>query len=569
MFTRHFSHPALASISCAVFVASLLATVPAQAQTPTTIYTFTPPPGPLNPNVTAITQGRDGNLYLTAQGGSGNAGDCSTTYCGEAFSISPAGVVTDLYDFSNQGCSGQPFICGFGAYGGLTLGTDGNFYGAFFPNDNGFYGAVFKLTPTGVPTALHSFTNTGDGGNPYAAPIQGTNGTFYGTTTSANVASSTAYSVTRSGVFKTLHTFTSAEGQNIYYPLVQGTDGNFYGIASAGGTNNNGTIFKMTAAGKLTVLHQFTGTDGSFPVAIISGADGNFYGATNTGGSVGAGVIFKITSGGTFTVVHNLNGTTDGTAPNYSLIQATDGKLYGVTNPPDLTGTIYSVTTSGTFTTLYTFTGGTDGGFPTTALRQHTNGLLYGGTYIGGDINGCSTNVNGQIHLGCGVFYSLDLGLSPFAYLMTTSGKELSSVEILGQGFTKSSTVEFGGVAATKITVTGSTYILATIPAGALTGAVTVTTSGTTLTSSHTFSVLPTIASFSPSSGPVGTAVQITGTGLMQTTSVSFGGVKATSITVNSDSQVIANVPTGAKTGKVGVTTKGGKASSKTIFSVT
>jgi len=79
---------------------------------------------------------------------------------------------------------------------------------------------------------------------------------------------------------------------------------------------------------------------------------------------------------------------------------------------------------------------------------------------------------------------------------------------------------------------------------------------------------LPTISSFSPTSGPVGTPVMITGTGLTQTTAVTFGGVKATTITVNSDTQVTADVPTGAKTGKIGITTKGGKVASKTSFTV-
>jgi hypothetical protein len=80
--------------------------------------------------------------------------------------------------------------------------------------------------------------------------------------------------------------------------------------------------------------------------------------------------------------------------------------------------------------------------------------------------------------------------------------------------------------------------------------------------------VLPTITGFTPTSGPDGTPVTITGTGLTQTTKVTFGGVKATTFTVNSDTQVTADVPTGAKTGKIGITTKGGKATSKTSFTV-
>ena len=115
--------------------------------------------------------------------------------------------------------------------------------------------------------------------------------------------------------------------------------------------------------------------------------------------------------------------------------------------------------------------------------------------------------------------------------------------------------------------LSGTTSITATVPAGALTGSVTVTTGATTLTSTKTFQVTPMITSFAPPSGPVGTSVTITGTGLEQTTKVTFDG-KSTTFTVNSDTQVTADVPSGAMTGKITVTTKGGSATSATSFTV-
>src|SRR5713101_1933276 len=394
----------VAFVAAMVVLTLAWAAVPAQAQTPTTVYAFPGQPGPYNPNIEAIAQGRDGNLYLTSAGGNGGAANCTVTYCGEAFYITPSGTVTDVFDFSNNNCSVDN--CGNGAFGGLTLGVDGNFYGAFYyGGTTGNNGEVFKLTPAGVLTALHNFTGAGDGSHPYGAPIQATNGTLYGTTSSA-ANNSTAYSVTSAGVFTTLHTFTGTDGQTVYAPLVQGTDGNFYGDTAAGGTSNNGVIFKMTSSGTVTVLHNFTGTDGSngsFP--LIQASDGNFYGSTYAGGTAGAGVIFKITSTGTYTVLHNINGTTDGTGPWGSLVQATDGKLYGITSNECINGfngTIFSVTTSGTFTTLYSFTGSTDGANPLSPLRQHTNGLLYGTTTTGGDLNDCNSNACGIIVLGCG-----------------------------------------------------------------------------------------------------------------------------------------------------------------------
>ena len=164
--------------------------------------------------------------------------------------------------------------------------------------------------------------------------------------------------------------------------------------------------------------------------------------------------------------------------------------------------------------------------------------------------------------------YSLDVGLGPFVNLVTASGKEGTKIGILGQGFTAASVVKFGGTQATTVTRQGTTFLNATVPAGALTGLVTVTTGATTLTSNNTFRVTPTFPSFSPTSGPVGTPVVLTGTGLTQTTKVTFGGVKATTVTVNSDTQVTANVPTGARTGKIVITTLGGSVKSATIFTV-
>jgi len=544
---------------CAMLIVAGIAFGPsiAQSQTPTVIYALPGGTGePVSPDGWTIAQGRDGNLYVTTQYG-GTEGPWGTV-----FSVTPSGT-PNLVESSIP----WPF--------GVTLGTDGNFYGAtVFGGTNGV-GTVYKLTPKGVMTVLHSFTGGADGDRPLSPPIQAASGLFYGTTTSQSVADSSVYSVTSGGVLKTLHTFTGTDGQNVN-ALIQGTDGNFYASTCSGGTSNDGVIFKMTAAGKVTVLHNFAGSDGSGACwALVQASDGNFYGVANTGGTAGAGVVFKVTPGGTYTVIHNLNGTTDGAYPDSSLVQATDGNLYGVTSSQSAydIGTLYRVTTGGTFTTLYSFTSGftfnADGGYPQSALIQHTNGLLYGSTFTGGD-SSCGTVIySGEYHNvpGCGVIYSLDISAAPFVNLMTTSGKELSKVEILGQGFSSSSIVNFGGVAATKIALTGTTYISATVPAGALTGSVTVTTSATTLTSTKTFKVLPTVTGFTPPSGPVGTPVTITGTGLTQATKVTFNG-KPASFTVNLDTQITATVPTGATTGKILITTPGGSASSSTKFTV-
>lgn len=166
------------------------------------------------------------------------------------------------------------------------------------------------------------------------------------------------------------------------------------------------------------------------------------------------------------------------------------------------------------------------------------------------------------------MFYRLDVGLKPLINLVTWSAKVGKTVEILGQGFTGATGVLFNGVSA-PFTNVSDTYMTATVPAGALTGPVTVTTFTSTLTGNRNFLVTPQIKSFTPTGGIVGTSVKITGVSLAQTTSVNIGG-KAASFTVNSDTQVTATVPAGSKTGKpIIITTTGGIATSTAKFAVT
>jgi uncharacterized repeat protein (TIGR03803 family) len=417
-------------------------------------------------------------------------------------------------------------------------------------------GTVFKITTSGTLTTLHSFDGT-DGAWPYAGLVQATNGNLYGTALAGGAHGyGTVFKITTSGTLTTLHSFDRTDGANPEAGLVQATDGNLYGTAVAGGANGDGTVFKITTSGTLTTLHSFDVTDGAVPYAgLIQATDGNLYGTTYAGGANnGYGTVFKITTSGTLTTLHSFDAT-DGAGPYAGLVQATNGDLYGTTEYGGSNGgfgTVFKITPSGTLTTLHSFDA-TDGAGPYAGLVQATNGDFYGTTFEGGS--------------DFGTVFSLSMGLKAFLEIQSTSGKEGAKVGILGQGFSSSSVVKFGGTKATTIVLSGTTYITATVPAGALTGSVTVTTGSTTLTSTKTFKVLPTITSFTPSSGPVGTSVTITGTGLKQTTKVTFSG-KSASFTVVSDTEVTATVPTGATTGKIIVTTKGGSVTSATSFTV-
>jgi uncharacterized repeat protein (TIGR03803 family) len=528
--------------------------VPVRAQSYRDLYNFASNAGdPFQPSYSGIVaQGRDGSLYSTSPyGGSGN---------GTVFKITPAGTLTVMYNF--DGTHGAlPF-------GGLTLGTDGNFYGTTSQSGASGGGTVFNITPSGQLSVLYNFTGSSDGAVPYASPIQGTDGNFYGTTTAGGSSGyGTVYKLTPAGKLTPLYQFDFTTGAYPYAPLSQGTDGNFYGTANAGGSVSCGCgeIFKITPSGKFALLYAFDGTLGYDPFGpLLQGSDGNFYGTTFNGDTYGGGDAFKLTPSGKFKVLYTFHGGAAGGNPYAGLVQATDGNFYGVNSAggKNSFGNIFTITPTGGYTNLYDFDE-TTGASPEVTLLQHTNGSLYGDTSSGGTGNMiCGVGT-------CGVFYTWDAGLKPFVSLVSTSGKVGRTIGILGQGFTKSTTsVAFGATAAT-FKYYSANYITATVPNGATTGFVTVKTPGGTLTSNKSFRVTPVIRFFKPTSGKVGTPVTITGTSFTGATKVTFGGVKATVFSVDKDTQVTATVPTGAKTGKIAITTPGGTAVSPGVFTVT
>jgi uncharacterized repeat protein (TIGR03803 family) len=567
------SHPIqlfrIVTLAVAMLVLAATFSTPLQAQTYSTLYEFGgQTQDPENPQYSGlIAQGRDGDLYSTAP--ATPLGLCS--FCGAVFKITPSGTVTVVYDFNDTAGSG------YTPFGGLVLGNDGNFYGTTKAGGTVNQGTLFKITASGTLTPLYNFGTCTypckEGLYPKAPPVQGTDGNFYGTTpdTIDGTNSGVVYKITSAGKFTTIHAFDFAAGYNPNAPLIQGTDGNFYGTTTLGGKTvlpicvaasaspTCGTVFKINTAGKVTTLYKFGKTDGAGPLGpVIQGTDGNFYGTTSEGGTSGLGVVFKLTSAGVLTVLHDFNGA-DGQTPDAGLVQANDGNFYGVASAGGTLGfgTIFKITSTSdhTFSVLYNFDS-THGATPEVALMQHTNGILYGDTD------------SGDTH-GGGVFYSLNIGAAEFAKLQTLSGKVGTQVSILGQGFIGSTAVSFGGVNATTFTVVSDTYVTANVPTGGKTGTVTVVRPSGSLNSIQQFKVTPTLGSFSPPSGPIGTSVTINGTGLIQTTKVTFGGVPATTFTVNSDSKITATVPSCAKTGKIVVTTPGGSATSSGTFSVT
>jgi uncharacterized repeat protein (TIGR03803 family) len=605
-----------AVFAVAVIAFAVQGTVTLQAQVFNVFYSFnqgaTEPGSPSG----VVAQGPDGNLYGYSDYGGSNPSCQVKKGCGTIYRITPCQGCTPvapivLYSFASYD------NCGWG----LTLGSDNNFYGAC-QTGGASYGYVYQFIPNGTGpgtlTPIYTFCENGppctDGAITTARPIEGRDGNYYlntiagGNPNCTNVISANGCGtvfqlippVEQGGQWTGNVLYAFPPDNNLVNPsgvLTVGDDGYLYGTTQGAAFTpdnfpscppNCGAIYKISTTGgqKPIVLHTFQGQnatppDGATPTkGVIQSTDGKFYGSTVQGGANGLGFVYKMTGNGevetfpppppspfdySLTVQDAVNGVP------LAMTQASDGNFYGDARSCDDLGVdgcqyyagfggIFEITPSGTFSWVQAFDG-PNGANPDSKVTD-TSGVIYGVTGLGGESN----------H---GVMYSItlnDVEQPQFCRPQILAGQANSTIGILGQGFVSgSSTVEFGGVPATVTSIT-PTYITATIPPGAQTGLVTVTTGSTTLNSLQSFYVLPNITGFSPPSGPVGTAVTITGTGwsqkYSQTIEVRFGSIIA-KFTINSNTQLTATVPNGAVTAPIYITTADGTAVSATDFTVT
>jgi uncharacterized repeat protein (TIGR03803 family) len=434
-----------------------------------------------------FAQARDGNLYNTSSSG-GEHG------YGTVFQLTPSGKMKVLWSFTGAGAKGGP--PGGHPTSGLTLGTDGNLYGTTIEDGTSYKGTVFRITTGGILTVLYNFTGEADGQSPAAAPVQGLDGDFYGSSSDDIKNYGAIYKMTPAGVLKAIYEFTGRPDINYEHPqaLVLGTDGNFYGTTRGGGAGY-GMVFKITPKGALTMLHEFTGSpsDGQLPTgALIEAADGNFYGTTEYGGTGQSGTVYRMTPAGEVTILHNFKEDKNGFRPLSGLTQGTDGNFYGGTYQGGVLsgggagkGVLYQITPEGSYSILYNDFIARIGTHPDDPLIQHTNGTFYGDTYEGGD-GGKPCNYE------CGTLYSLNMELAQFVTFVPaqSSGKVGATVGILGQGLTGTTRVAFAGTSA-SFKVVSDTFLTATVPAGAKTGTVSVSRPGGVLTSNKVFHVTP------------------------------------------------------------------------------
>jgi uncharacterized repeat protein (TIGR03803 family) len=301
-----------------------------------------------------------------------------------ATQLAQAQTFTVLYAFGNGTDGGSP-------YAGLVRDSAGNLYGTTFAGGSGGGGTVFQLDAANKETVLYNFKAGRDGGHPIAGLVRGSGGALYGTTVEGGFSNlGTVFKLSKTGKATVLYKFNSQDGSFPDAGLFRDSAGNLYGATVKGGASDLGTVFELDANGKQTVLHSFTGgADGRFSYIygnLVRDAAGNFYGTTLAGGSSDQGIVFKVDTTGQETVLYNFTGGSDGGYPYAGLVLDKKGNLYGTTYLGGVSGqgTVFKLSTAGKETVLYSFTGGADGGSPTAPLLRDGKGNLYSTTYYGG-----------------------------------------------------------------------------------------------------------------------------------------------------------------------------------------
>ena len=442
----------------------------AGAQTVATVYNFAGGTSSgANPWYVTLVQGTDGQLYGTTYNGGSHG-------IGTAFKVTTSGTFTLLHSFAGGSSDGA------NPTGGLTLGSDGNFYGTTNLGGAGNEGVVFKMTTTGTVTVLHSFNDSTDGAFPWAAPILGSDGNFYGTASGGAGGQGLVYKITTTGTYTTVFPFDSVHGTSPIAAPTQGSNGNLYIPVSEGGSSYCGTIVEMTTAGAVVNTYDFPcSPGGDFPIGpLVQSAAGGFYSTTQNGGTKGEGTVYKLNSSFVVTTQHSFgNSFGDGTYPAAGMLLATDGKYYGATAEGGTydDGTLFNSTSTGAFTKLYSFNNSVNlmQEAPLSPPVEYTTGLLYGTTEFGGTTDQ-------------GTIYSLNNGLTAFVNSPLFTGKPGNSVLLLGNELYGATKVTFNGVSAEYV-VHSNTHMSATVPIGATSGYIEVTTASGTVKSRKVFVV--------------------------------------------------------------------------------
>jgi uncharacterized repeat protein (TIGR03803 family) len=409
----------------------------------------------------------------------------------------------------------------------LIQASDGSFIGVAAQGGLG-YGTVFQLKANERITRVHLFRGA-DGAIPNKL-IQAKDGTLYGTTaqggnTACSGGCGTVFHIDAQGNFSTLYAFSGPDGQSPAH-LLQAQDGNLYGTTGETPGGPTGAVFKLTPAGAFSEFYTFCSqpscTDGAWPSSLIRLPDGDLAGLTLGGGRANGGVVFRLTLTGVESVLLAIYSYEMGSTPRH-LVLAGDGTLYfTVDGDPYGSGRVLHLA-QGHVKVIHQFDY-TDGD-PPYVLERGRDGNIYGVSASGG------TNFLGTVFE-----VSVATGFR-FLYNFTGSyeGATPTSV-LLGSDGNLYGTTGGGGVPSGSCVNCGIIFELQKLGPQA-----------------------PALTSFVPNSSPVGAQVTINGANLTGTTKVQFGR-KDAEFKVLSDTQIDAQVPSGAGAGPIIVTTPDGDA---------
>ena len=428
-------------------------------------------------------------------------------------------------------------------------------------------GKVSVTTPGGTATSTGSFTVTPPPAITSFTPASGPVGTKV-TITGTSLTGATV--IAFNGVAAATVTLTSATSISATVPA--GATTGPLSVTTPGGTTISAATYTVTLpAPTLTALSPATGVAGT--LVTLTGT--NFTGATAVAFNGIAATSFTVVSATQITATAPVGATTGKISVTTPGGTVTSTASFTVTPPPTITSFTPATGSVGTKVTITgtNLTGATAIKFNGIAAATIT---LTSATSISATVPTGATTGTISVTTPGGTAtstatYTVTLPAPTLTALAPASGLVGSTVTLTGTNFTGATTVTFNGVAATAFTVVSATQITATVPTSATTGKIGVTTPGGTATSTASFTVVgpPTITSFTPVSGPVGTKVTITGTNLTGATAISFNGIVATTVTLTSATSVSATVPAGATTGTISITTPGGATNSATVYTVT
>ncbi len=432
----------------------------------------------------------------------------------------------------------------------LVQASDGNFYGLTYDGGASNTGSIYRLTPQGEYTLMHSFVaaegipgSSSIEGGTMRGLLQASDGVLYGTTNGGgDYGAGTVFKMTLDGTFTVLHSFKGAagtppEGNGPEGNLIEAIDGSLYGSTYLGGTNDKGTVFRVAPDRTVSTVYSFGGTSGSpiNPSGLLLAPDGTLAGTSTGGGAnacpdtsgfdIGCGTFFRLTPNtGELLFSSFPSALPDAQAyhPASGVVFARDNRFWGLTSAE--LGSIFSIANAGDPPTIENLFFGGDGSHPLGSLLLGRDGNFYGTTVFAGFSD-------------LGTIFRLEFPDSPVRVTSFNglNGSSPSSAVIQGRDGNFYGTTDLGGA----------------------------NNEGTVFR--FTLSAFPLVSALNPASGASLTQVVITGNNLNGTTAVQFNGVNAT-FSVDSPTQITATVPTGATSGYVKITNRYGLAESPVPF---